>query len=403
MSASTRTLGIYVDGPYAVVDTPDGPRVAPDAADFPFLSFACEVGSGFDSLSLFGRARPAEMSGEQLLLPAHAQLVPLPHYEDLRRVGQVARASAGTVRGFWTGLRDTDAVWVFGPHPFSFLLVGLALLRRRRVVLGVRQDTVAYFRSRLPSRRWAPALLAAGVLDAGFRALARLVPAVVVGPAIERAYGGPRASLLPVTISLVRAADVVADPPELDWSGPIGLLTVGRVDREKNPLLLVEALASLERLRPGRYSLTWVGTGPLENQVLERAAQLGISELIRMRGFVAFGPELLGLYRGSHAFVHVSLTEGVPAVLIEALASGTAVVATDVGGVGHALAGGRAGSLVAPEDVDALVAAVIELTDDAERRNRMVARGLELARARSLDVQAARVADFIAGHPTAER
>ncbi len=397
MSSPLRTLGIYVDGPYGIVDTPEGVRVAPDPADFPFLSFVCEVGQGFDSLVLFGRAKEVQPGERRLLLPTHAELEPLPHYEDLRKLGQVARAGVGTARGFWRGLARMDVVWVFGPHPFSFILVALALLRRRRVVLGVRQDTVEYFRSRLPDGRWKPVLLAVQALDAGFRALARVTRTTVVGAEIERRYGGPRASLLPVTISLIRARDVLAQPVDRDWSGAIRLLTVGRVDREKNPLLLVEAMAQLERRDPGRYSLTWVGTGPLEDAVRERAVELGVADRIDMLGFVAFGPRLLTLYREAHTFVHVSLTEGVPAVLIEALASGTPVVATDVGGVGEALDEGRAGELVPATDLDALVAAVVRVGEEAGRREQRVARGLELARERALDVQAAQVAAFVAG------
>ncbi len=396
MRSPVKTLGIYVDGPYGLVDTPEGRRVAPDPADFPFLSFACEVGQRFDTLLLLGRERQAGSSGKPLLLPSHAELEPLPDYEDLRRLGQVAGAGIGTLRGFWRGLARMDAVWVFGPHPFSFLLIALAVLRRRRVVLGVRQDTVAYFRSRMPSERWKPMLLVAQALDAGFRAVARLTRTVVVGAEIERRYGGPRDSLLPVTISLIRSADVVERPADRDWGGAIELLTVGRIDREKNPLLLVEAMAALERAHPGRYSLTWVGTGPLEEDVRRRAAELGVADRIRMLGFVAFGPELLALYREAHAFVHVSLTEGVPAVLIEALASGTAVIATDVGGVGEALDEGRAGELVPPSDLDALLAAVLRLGDPSGRTQQRAQRGLELARERSLDVQAGRVAGFIA-------
>jgi glycosyltransferase involved in cell wall biosynthesis len=397
MSPPVRTFGAYVDGPYAQVATPDGPRVAPDPADYPFLSFVCEVGEHFDGLVIFGRDGDPEQAQGRNLLPAHAQLAPLPHYTDLRRIGQVVRAAGGTARGFWRGLGRTDVVWVFGPHPFSFVLVLLAVLRRRRVVLGVRQDTVEYFRSRLPSGRWKPVLLAAGVLDAAFRVLARPLRTIVVGSEIERRYGGPRDGVLPVTISLVRSADVVDAPASRDWDGEVTLLTVGRVDREKNPLLLVEALAELERRRPGGHRLIWVGTGPMEDEVRRRAQELGVAERISMRGFVPFGPELLGLYRDAHAFVHVSLTEGVPAVLIEALASGTPVVATDVGGVGEALDGGAAGLLVPPADREALVGAILALASDGEGRDERARRGLELARERSLDVQAARVARFCAG------
>jgi len=390
-----RRLGIYNDGSVSLVQTADGPRIAPNAADFPFLTFACEVGSKFDSTLLFGRTRATSDSDARPLLPHGAGLVQLPHYESLLRLDQVLRATPGTAVAFWRGLSRVDAVWIFGPHPFAVLLAALALLRRKRVILGVRQDTVAYFRARLPNPRWKPALLAVHMWNAVFRGLARFLKTTVVGAELSRAYGGERSSLLTMTVSLVRDEDVVEDPRVRDWAGAIELFTVGRIEPEKNPILLVEVLARLEQEHPDRFRLAWAGTGPLENAVRHRARELGVSERIELLGFVPFGPTLLERYRRAHAFVHVSLTEGVPAVLIEAFASGTPVVATAVGGVPAALDHGRAGVLVPPGDIDALVAALIRVVDDPDDRERRLIRGLELAREGTLDVQAARVAHFI--------
>ena len=290
---------------------------------------------------------------------------------------------------------EVDTVWAFGPHPFQFVLVVLATLRGKRVAVGVRQDTPEYFRARLPSPRWRPILVAVDAMDALHRLLARRVRATVVGAENARRYGGSRRRVLAIAPSLVRAADVVAEPAVRDWSGTIELLTVGRVDTEKNPSLLVDALAALERERPGRYRVRWVGTGPLADDVRRRAAELGLEDRFELAGYVPFGPELLALYRHAHAFVHVSLTEGVPQVLHEAHASGTPVVATDVGGVAAALENGRAGLLVPPADLGALTAAVVRLSDDGELRSRLVARGLELARERTLEAEADRVVRFL--------
>jgi glycosyltransferase involved in cell wall biosynthesis len=275
------------------------------------------------------------------------------------------------------------------------MLVLLAVLRGKRIVIGVRQETPAYFRARLPSRRWRPILALVDALDAVHRLLARRLPTTVVGDANARRYCSRRGRLMVMAPSVVRAADVVAKPPERDWSATVELLTVGRIDAEKNPLLLVDAMAELERRRPGRYRLRWAGVGPLADAVRARAASLGIGDRVSLLGYVPFDSDLLALYRGSHAFVHVSVTEGVPQVLAEALASGTPVVATDVGGVRSGLDGGRAGLLVPPFDLEALVAGVARVSDDAELRSRLVTRGLEVARERTLEAEAARVAGFL--------
>jgi glycosyltransferase involved in cell wall biosynthesis len=387
------SLGVYQDGPFRLVRGPGGVRVAPDPVDAPFLRFASEVAGHFDGLVVFARIVGTEPGDARLVLPERAEVVELPDFGGLRRLFRLAGATVGTARAFWRGVARVDVVWTFGPHPFELLLVAIARLRGRRVVLGVRQDTPRYFRARLPSRRWRPVLAAILALDAFHRLLARRLPATVVGTENARRYRGR--AVLAMSPSLVRAADVVAEPPARAWDGELALLTVGRIDAEKNPFLLVEALAELERAWPGRFRLRWVGVGPLADEVRRRAAEAGVGDRFELPGYVPFGPELLELYRQAHLFVHVSLTEGVPQVLAEALASGTPIVATDVGGVAAALDHGAAGLLVPPDDRDALVAAVGRLAGDGELRARLVTRGLELARARTLEAEAERVAAFL--------
>jgi glycosyltransferase involved in cell wall biosynthesis len=222
----------------------------------------------------------------------------------------------------------------------------------------------------------------------------------VQGAELAEHYRAGAGAVLSIAESIVRAADLVPGPTEPDPSGRIELLTVGRLETEKNPLLLVEALARLETERPGRYRLTWVGRGPLEESVLARARELGVDGLIELHGYVPFHAGLLDLYRRADVFVHVSLSEGLPKVLIEAFASGTPVVATDVGGVRAAVDDGRAGLLVPPAELEALVGAILRVTEDVALRNRLVARGSELARELTMEAQAARVVRFISDGST---
>jgi glycosyltransferase involved in cell wall biosynthesis len=389
----TQRLGIYVDDVFVVDERGGHRRISVDRA---FLLFASEVGRHFAGRAVFGRtlhrAPPSDYE-----LPPDVELIELPHYSSLFRLTEVLRAAPGTISAFWRGVDGLDVVWAFGPHPFAIPLVLVGALKRKRVVLGVRQDTLGYYRHRLPSRAWTPVLGAIWVFDVTYRLLARRLPTTVVGTAVAAHYGGERATRLTMTATLMRPASVVESPPDRDWSGPIHLLTVGRLDTEKNPMLLLDAMRRLEDERPGRYRLVWVGRGPLEREVRDRIAELGLDGVVELRGYVPFGEQLLALYRDAHMFVHVSRTEGLPQVIIEANASGIPVVATNVGGVAAALEDGNAGLLVPPEDLGALVEGVTCVTDDGALRERLVARGLELARERTLDVEAARVAAFVAG------
>jgi glycosyltransferase involved in cell wall biosynthesis len=383
-------LGVYLDDVYWVFEDDGTDRVSSDRS---FLLFIWEVGDRFESLVVFGRTVHGDEPADYVL-PGALELAPLPHYANLRDLRAVTRAVAGTLRSFWRGLRRVDRVWVFGPHPFGLALALLALARRKQVILGVRQDSVRLYETRLASR-WSPPLLAVRVLEAGYRLLSRRLLTTVQGAELAKRYGGERPGLLTMTESIVRAADVVDQPPERDWSRKVGLLTVGRFETEKNPLLLVAALGRLEAEYPGRYRLTWVGRGPLEAEVRACAQELGVADRIEFLSYVPFGEPLLQLYREAHMFVHVSLSEGMPKVLIEALVSGTPIVATDVGGVRTALDGGRAGALVPPDDLEALVATIRRLDDDADERDRVVARGLELARGLTLEAQVERVVGFV--------
>jgi glycosyltransferase involved in cell wall biosynthesis len=384
-------FGVYIDSVYHLSENGDRRRVSSDRS---FLLFVCEVGARFEELVLMGRTT-REGAEADYLLPEDVVLVPLPHYSNLRKIDEVLAAVGGTLVGFWRGLPRIDILWVFGPHPFSILLVGLALLRGKRVVLGVRQSSVDLYNARVSGWKKMPAVAAVRTLDAIYRFAARSFPVTVQGAQLEQHYAGQRRRVLAMSESIVRRTDVVAEPPERDWTGGIQLLTVGRFETEKNPLLLLEALARLESDEPNRFRLTWVGRGPLEEDVLRRAAELGIDHLIEFRGYVPFNEGLLDLYRRAHVFVHVSLTEGFPKVLIEALASGTPIVATDVGGVRTGMHDGAVALLVPPDDLEALVTGIKEIIADAALRQSLVESGLNVAQELTLEHQADRVVRFI--------
>jgi glycosyltransferase involved in cell wall biosynthesis len=386
-------LGVYVD---TVVDINHGDEihtVRTNAASLAFLTFVCEVGSGFPGLTIF--ARQSSDAGADFPLPGSPAVAGLPYYPAVSP-GALAANALATVRAMWRHLDGVDHLWVFGPHPFGLLLVALAAVRRRRVTLGVRQETVAYFASRMtPAARRTGLLLAVRLLDACWRLLSRKLPTTVVGTGIEKAYGGPRAGLHQMSISLVRRSDLRPAGARRELTGPIELLAVGRLAPEKNPMLLLDALAMLHSRCPGRFRLTWVGDGELRKAVHERVAELGLENVVALPGFVPIGSELMEYYRRSDLFVLVSVTEGLPQALIEAQANAVPIVATDVGGVGVVLDNGKAGILVPSGDPAALAESIDRLVADSGRLSALVKRGRELAELRTLDKTSASAAAFL--------
>ncbi|MGH2925291.1 MAG: glycosyltransferase [Solirubrobacterales bacterium] len=362
------------------------------SAETSFALFVARLGSRLERLILIGRMSP---SGERTPYDCgeDAELVALPYYESLANPLAVARAAARSVARFWRALGDVDAVWLLGPHPLAIAFALLAALRRRRVVLGVRQDLPAYVRNRHPGRR--AMIGAALVLEAAFRALARHSSVIVVGPELARRYRDAR-RLLEITVSLVDESDLVT--PQVaearSYDGELRLITVGRLDAEKNPLLIADVLRIL--LDGGRpWRLLVCGDGSLRGALADRLRELGVDQRAELPGNVPYGPRLVELYRTSHALLHTSWTEGLPQVLIEAFAAGVPVVATDVGGIREAV--GDAACLVAPGEAAAAAAGLESIASDGELRRRLIVAGNRYVAVRTAGAEVGRVAEFLGG------
>jgi glycosyltransferase involved in cell wall biosynthesis len=376
-------LAVYTDYLYHRVDG----QVHAERA---FALFLAALATRVERLVLVGRLHPGGGSARYPL--GDVDLVPLPYYESLARPREAMGGLLGSLRAFWGALDDVDAVWLLGPHPLVFAYAAMALARRRRVVLGVRQEFVELMRTRHPGRR--ALQLAGSLMELGFRLMSRALPVVVVGPRLADSYRHSR-SLLEIVVSVVPAAEVVAGPdaPGRDYSGEITVLSVGRLDAEKNPLAMADVLRLLQD-GSGDWRLIVCGEGPLEQPLRERLAELGLAGRSELRGYVSNDDGLRELYLSSDLLLHVSWTEGVPQVLYEAFAAALPVVATDVGGV--AASTGDAAVLVPPGEPTAAAEALRRVAGDPGLRRALAERGLELARASSLESETERVAAFLA-------
>jgi len=354
-----------------------------------FVLFLGKLAERFDELTVTARLSP-EPSSSHYRLPPPARFAPLPHYGSAARPLSVLRAARESAERFAELLERVDVVWLLGPHPFALLFARMAARRGKRVVLGVRQDLPRYVGNRHPRR---PDLkLVAEALDLAYRRLARRHPAIVVGPDLARKYGAAR-ELLRIYVSLISETDVdpVENRAERGYEGPVRMLSVGRLDAEKNPLMLADVL---ERLEP-RFELTVCGDGPLEADLASRIADRGLRSRARLLGHVPMGEELMRLYRESDLFLHVSWTEGVPQVLLESFAAALPVVATAVGGVAEAVGDGAL--LIPPGDPDAAAEAVRQVASSSDLRARLLSAGHAIAESHTIEAEADRVARFLRG------
>src|SRR5262245_25413528 len=359
-------------------------------AEKAFTLFIARLSDELAGLVLLGRVDP-EPGPWHYRLPESISFVPLPWYPTLAQPFRAAPGMLRSIRRFWRALDDVDVVWVLGPHLLSIAFLVAANLRGKRVVLGTRQDLPRYVASRHPHR--GSLRLLARALEGGWRWLARRHSVVLVGPDLERKYRDAQ-SALGVYVSLVeeRAIESPGRERERDCSGELSVLAVGRLEREKNPLLLADVLALLRQHEP-RWRLVVCGEGPMQEKLEHRLEELGVREWADLRGYVPMDGELALFYRQCHFLLHVSWTEGVPQVLLEAFAARLPVVATAVGGVPEAVAG-RA-LLVRPGDAGSATARLRALAGDRSLRQRLTQAGADHVRRHTVEIESRRVADFL--------
>ncbi|MGZ4287817.1 MAG: glycosyltransferase family 4 protein [Solirubrobacteraceae bacterium] len=149
-------------------------------------------------------------------------------------------------------------------------------------------------------------------------------------------------------------------------SGPLELLCVGRLVADKGQGVLLDALAALRR-EGLDVRATFAGDGPERAALEHRAARLGIAADVTFEGHVS-QDRLRRLYAAADVFCLPSFAEGVPVVLMEAMAAGLPVVSTRVMGIPELVEDGVSGELVAPGRPDSLAAAIRKLTAEPERR-----------------------------------
>ena len=131
------------------------------------------------------------------------------------------------------------------------------------------------------------------------------------------------------------------------------MLSVGHLIPRKGHDLVVRALARIPDA-----TLLLVGEGPEHNRLQQLANELGMANRVKFMGRVAHS-ELAQLYSAAHVLILASSREGWANVLLESMACGTPVVATDVWGTGEVVAAPEAGSLVSERTPEALASAAV--------------------------------------------
>lgn len=149
--------------------------------------------------------------------------------------------------------------------------------------------------------------------------------------------------------------------------------TVGRMQTVKNQILLARAFARALAIEPAlrdRARLVLVGDGPLRAQVQAMLCESGLADLAWLPGE---RDDVAHVMRGLNCFVLPSLAEGISNTILEAMATGLPVIATDVGGNAELVAHRRTGCIVPSSDEEAMAQALVRVYKDPQGSAAMAA------------------------------
>lgn len=241
-------------------------------------------------------------------------------------------------------------------------LVGLLAARRARVpvVATVHLHDTSNFRTRmfrvldLQTLRFFPRIIA---VSSALRA--ELIAAHLPDPRIGVIHNGIDVS------RFGRGAAERADVWRARWGGEDGgriITTVGRLSPQKGIHTLLQAARLITQKQP-RTRFWVVGSGPLRRELEAQARSLGIDAVVHWLGHQS---DISGIMAASDVVAVPSIREGLPMVVLEALALSRPVVASAVGGISEVIEDGVSGWLVPPAEPAVLAARILHLIEHPE-------------------------------------
>jgi glycosyltransferase involved in cell wall biosynthesis len=174
-------------------------------------------------------------------------------------------------------------------------------------------------------------------------------------------------------------------------------VSIGRFVEQKGQLLALDALALLIKTH-GDAHLTLIGDGEMRPQIEGRIATLGLENHITLTGWLDEA-QILSELQDAHALLMPSFAEGLPMVIMEAMAAGRLVIATYIAGIPELVQQGKTGWLVPAGDPDALANAMADMAQtNPETLNEMVQASRERVLQRhDVAIEADKMASHIKG------
>ena len=360
-------------------------------AEGSFARYVDSLAPYFDEILLAVPVFDAPQASGSRVRAGNVRLAPLPYFPGPRQFYPMLPRIHGRLKAW---VKQCDVVHLRIPTPAAIFAFRLARARNKPVFLLVVGD----YQALLPHLQYQgakKALFGAYVRfeEWALRHMTARALTFVNGASLRRKHEAQGARVFETRTTTLSLADI-ASREDTCGSGRIRLLTVSRIDPRKGLRVLPVAVAELVK---SGHDVTLDLIGPTigligddeRDAIRAEAVKLGVADRVHLTGPVALD-QLMTRYGDYDVFVLPTRPgEGIPRVLMEAMASGTPVVTTDVSGISSLVSHGHNGLLIGEASAEAVAGAITQLIAQPELRRRVIQGGYATARAHTLERQAA--------------
>lgn len=284
----------------------------------------------------------------------------------------------------WRASRSWSLLHITLPSPLGMIGYLCARARSIPVVLSVVGDLGAQYEqgqyhgmSRLAARA------AVWLSERATHWMVDRAPTITQGEGLYAKYKRHGNRIMNIPWSPI-ASDMIVQRDDSCTGPRIHLLFVGALLEKKGIFVLLES-ARLLRRHMDNFMLTYVGTGPLAEELAQRVADADLSGHVVLKGGIYAESALLREFDAADVFVFPTYAEGFPRVIFEAMARGLPVISTRVSGIPGVLKEGMDALLVSPGSPSEVAEAVLKVVRGPTLRRNLIRRGREIAQEYTLE------------------